>query len=291
VRFGFIRTEKANYPVPVLCRVLEVSRSGFYAWLSRPASLRSREDARLRVEIRAEHAASRGTYGSPRIQTELGKTGRRVSRKRVARLMVDERIRGQRKRRFRVTTDSRHSLPIAPNLLEREFTTSKPNEVWVADITYIRTWEGWLYLAVVLDLFSRRVIGWSLDSHIDTDLALGALHAALRTRTPEPGAIFHSDRGIQYAAKPFRDTLTAQSLQASMSRKADCWDNAVAESFFSTLKAECVPVSGYRSRAEARASVSEYIDVFYNCLRIHTTIGGMSPVTFEACAGLELATA
>jgi len=279
VRFGFIRTEKANYPVPVLCRVLEVSRSGFYAWLSRPASLRSREDARLRVEIRAEHAASRGTYGSPRIQTELGKSGRRVSRKRVARLMVDERIHGQRKRRFRVTTDSRHSLPIAPNLLKREFTTSKPNEVWVADITYIWTWEGWLYL------------GWSLDSHIDTDLALGALHAALRTRTPEPGAIFHSDRGIQYAAKPFRDTLTAHGLQASMSRKGDCWDNAVAESFFSTLKAECVPVGGYRSRAEARASAPEYIEVFYNCLRVHTTIGGMSPVTFEACAGLELATA
>lgn len=289
MRFEFVRKEKANYPVPVLCRVLEVSRSGYYAWLRRPPSQRSREDAALRVEIRAEHAASRRTYGSPRIQTVLDKKGRRVGRKRVARLMAAEGIYGQRKRRFRVTTDSRHSLPIAPNRLERDFTTSQPNEVWVADITYIWTWEGWMYFAVVLDLYSRRVIGWALDTHIDTDLVLAALHAALRTRRPKPGAIFHSDRGIQYAAKLFRDTLAACGLRASMSRKGDCWDNAVAESFFSTFKAECVPVGGYRCRAEARRSVPEYIDVFYNCDRAHTTNGGMSPVDFEACGSVATA--
>ena len=284
MRFGFIRTEKANYPVPVLCRVLEVSRSGFYAWSRREPSERARQDERLRVEVRAAHAASRETYGSPRIQIELTDNGLRVSRKRVARLMAEESLHGQRKRRFRVTTDSRHSLPVAPNLLKRDFTALGPNQVWVSDITYIRTWEGWLYLAVILDLFSRRVVGWALDSRIDTTLALDALRAALRTRKAEPGAIHHSDRGIQYAAEDYRMELAANGMVCSMSRRGDCWDNAVAESFFSTFKAESVPPGGFVSRQQARETTTEYIEVFYNCLRSHTTIGSVSPVDFEIIA-------
>jgi transposase InsO family protein len=291
VRFGFIRTEKANYPVPVLCRVLEVSRSGFYAWCRREPSERARQDEKLRVEIRATHAVSRRTYGSPRIQSALAENGLRVSRKRVARLMAEEGLQGQQKRRFRVTTNSKHSFPVAPNLLQRDFTAFEPNQVWVSDITYIWTWEGWLYLAVILDLFSRRVVGWALDSRIDTTLALEALQVALRTRSPEAGTIHHSDRGVQYAAEDYQAKLAAHGLVCSMSRKGDCWDNAVAESFFSTFKTESVPRGGFVSRAQARATTFEYIEVFYNCLRSHTTIGSVSPVDFESNASWRSAVA
>jgi putative transposase len=289
VRFGFIRTEKANYPIRLLCRVLKVSRSGFYAWCRRVPSDRARRNDRLRLEVRALHAASRCTYGSPRIQTELTESGQRISRKRVARLMVEAGIHGQRKRRFRVTTDSRHPHPIAPNLLARDFTTSEPNRAWASDITYVWTWQGWLYLAVVLDLYSRRIVGWALDSRIDTALALDALRMALRTRRPGPGSIHHSDRGVQYAAADYQAELATHGLLCSMSRKGDCWDNAVAESFFSTFKAESTPPGGFVSRAQARATISEYIDVFYNCRRRHTTIGSVSPVAFEARSGMAAA--
>ena len=284
MKFGFIQTEKALYPVRVLCRTLLVSAAGFYAWCRRGQSLRAQHDAALKVEIRAAHAASGNRYGSPRIHAELQADGHRVGRKRVARLMREDGIEGQRKRRFRVTTDSRHSHPIAANQLQRNFTTSAPNKVWVTDITYIWTREGWLYLAAILDLYSRRVVGWSMDSCIDRGLALDALGMALKTRCPEPGLLHHSDRGVQYASAEYQSQLRTHGMICSMSRKGDCWDNAVAESFFSTLKAELVHRTDYVSRSQAQASVFEYIEAFYNRRRRHSALGFTSPVEHEAAA-------
>jgi len=284
VKFGFIQTEKATYPVRLLCRTLVVSASGFYAWCRRGLSRRAQEDAALKVEIRAAHAASGKRYGSPRIHADLKADDQHVGRKRVARLMREEGIEGQRKRRFRVTTDSRHSHPVAGNQLNRNFTASAPNRIWVTDITYIWTREGWIYLAAILDLFSRRVVGWSMDSSIDRTLALDALGMALRTRRPEPGLLHHSDRGVQYASADYQSQLRERGIICSMSRKGDCWDNAVAESFFSTLKAELVQRTDYVSRSQARASVFEYIEAFYNGRRRHSALGYVSPVEHEHVA-------
>ena len=284
MKFGFIHTEKATYPVRMLCRTLVVSASGFYAWCRRGLSQRAREDAALKVEIRAAHAASNKTYGSPRVHEELKAEGQHVGRKRVARLMREEGLEGQRKRRFRVTTDSRHSYPIAPNALHRDFAASAPNKVWVTDITYIWTREGWIYLAAILDLFSRRVVGWSADSYIDRTLAIDALGMALRTRCPEAGLIHHSDRGIQYASGDYQQLLREHGITCSMSRKGDCWDNAVAESFFSTLKAELVYRTDFVSRSQAYALLFEYIEAFYNGRRRHSANGYVSPVEHEAAA-------
>ena len=281
MRFGFIQMEKATYPVRVLCRTLKVSPSGFYAWCRRGLSRRAQEDAALKVEIRASHAASTKTYGSPRILEDLKANGRRVGRKRVARLMREEGIEGQRKRRFRTTTDSRHSHPVAPNHLARSFTTSAPNKIWVSDITYIWTRQGWTYLAAILDLFSRRVVGWSVDSRVDQGLALDALDMALKNRRPESGLLHHSDRGVQYAGGDYQSLLRDNGIDCSMSRKGDCWDNAVAESFFSTLKAELVHRTDFVSRSHARASVFEYIETFYNPRRRHSALGYLSPVDYE----------
>ena len=284
MRFGFIQTEKAMYPVRMLCRTFAVSSAGFYAWCRRGLSLRAQEDAALKVEIRAAHAASGKRYGSPRIHADLKAGDQHVGRKRVARLMREEGIEGQRKRRFRVTTDSKHSHPVAPNELQRNFTAPAPNKVWVTDITYIWTREGWMYLAAILDLYSRRVVGWSMDSCIDRTLALDALGMALRTRCPEAGLLHHSDRGVQYTSTDYQDQLRKHGIICSMSRKGDCWDNAVAESFFSTLKAELVHRTDYVSRSQARASIFEYIEAFYNGRRRHSALGYVSPVEHEAAA-------
>ena len=284
MRFGFIQTEQAMYPVRLLCRTFAVSSAGFYAWCRRGLSLRAREDASLKVEIRAAHAASGKTYGSPRIYVDLKADDHRVGRKRVARLMREDGIEGQRKRRFRVTTNSKHSHPVAPNELNRNFTAPAPNKVWVTDITYIWTREGWMYLAAILDLYSRRVVGWSMDSYMDRSLALDALGMALRTRCPEAGLLHHSDRGVQYASTDYQAELRKHGMICSMSRKGDCWDNAVAESFFSTLKAELVHRTDYVSRSQARASVFEYIEAFYNGRRRHSALGYVSPVEHEAAA-------
>ena len=288
MRFGFIQTERATYPVRLLCRTLVVSAAGFYAWCRRGLSLRAREDAALKVEIRAAHAASRKTYGSPRIFIDLKADDHRIGRKRVARLMREEGIEGQRKRRFRVTTNSQHSHPVATNELNRNFTASAPNKVWVTDITYIWTREGWLYLAAILDLYSRRVVGWSMDSCMDRSLALDALSMALMTRRPEPGLLHHSDRGVQYASSEYQAQLRTHGMICSMSRKGDCWDNAVAESFFSTIKAELVHRTDYVSRSQARASIFEYIEAFYNVRRRHSALGYVSPVEHEAAAVRKL---
>jgi transposase InsO family protein len=282
VRFAFVDAEKAHYPVRMLCRLLRVSRAGFYAWRRQAPSSREREDVRLGVEVAAIHAESKRRYGSPRVHDELRDRGHRVGRKRVARLMRERglRARGGRRRRPR-TTNSRHGLPVAANLLGRHFRVDEPNVAWVGDITYLPTAEGWLYLAVLLDLFSRRVVGYALSEHIDTALVQEALQRALALRQPREALLHHTDRGSQYASHGYRETLDAHGLVPSMSRRGDCYDNAVAESFFSTLEMELVVESEWATRAEAATAVRAYIDGFYNPVRRHTTLGSQSPIEFE----------
>lgn len=275
-----IEAEKADYSVSLLCRALNVTRSGYYAWLRRGQSSWERTNEELSGQIVAIHKESRGTYGCPRIRAELKHQGHQVSRKRVARLMKERGIRARKRRRWVPrTTDSRHGLPVAPNLLDREFIRSAPDQAWVGDITYIRTDEGWLYLATLLDLYSRKVVGWSMSANIDRHLALGALEMATLARSPGPGLIHHTDRGTQYASSDYRQALERHGMVASMSRKGNCWDNAVAESFFSTLKTDLAGT--YKSHADARRAIFEYIEVFYNRKRRHSTIDYHTPVEFE----------
>lgn len=281
MKFAFVLAERANHHVVILCRVLEVSRSGFYSWRGRPASATVRANARMTAEIAAVIRGSRSTYGSPRVHAELRAQGHKVSRNRVARLMQQEGLQARRKRRYRTTTDSRHNLPIAANELARNFEVSAPNVAWVTDITYVYTREGWLYLAAILDLFSRRVVGWATSDNLSKRLALDALAMALRVRSTSEGLIHHSDRGSQYASDDYRGALAAASLCPSMSRKGDCWDNAVAESFFSTIKAELIHDADFPDRASAAAAIDDYIRVFYNRQRRHSHNGYLSPVEFE----------
>ena len=281
MRFALIDAEKAKYPLAVLCAALEVSRSGYYAWKERPAPARAKADEQLGVEIVAIHRRSRCTYGSPRVHADLRAKGRRVGEKRVARLMREKGLAAQRKRRFRRTTDSNHDRPIAPNVLDRNFVQEAPNQVWVTDVTYIFTAEGWLYLAAMLDLFSRRVVGWATSDTNDRFLALDALYRALRARRPRAGLVHHSDRGSPYASEDYRDALRDRGITASMSRIGDCWDNAVAESFFATLKGELVDHERYATRAAAVASIGDYIERFYNTERRHSHLGYVSPIEFE----------
>jgi len=232
VKFAFISAEKAKQPTSKLCRALGVSRSGYYAWSRRPPSARAVSDAKLVPLIRISHAQSRGTYGSPRVLRDLHALAHRVSCKRVARLMRQEGLAARRRRRYKATTNSRHSLPIAPNVVARTFYATAPNELWVTDLTYIWTWEGWLFVAAILDVFSRRVVGWSVADHLRTELPMEALGMALGIRQPEAGLVHHSDQGCQYASELYRSELDSQRIVCSMSRVGDCWDNAVAESFF-----------------------------------------------------------
>jgi transposase InsO family protein len=281
VKFAFIAAEKARAPVAVLCRILEVSRSGFYAWEERGPSSRSADDRRLAVLIAAIHKASGGTYGSPRVHDELTDNGVFVSRKRVARLMSELGLESVRKRRFKATTDSKHNLPVAENLLERKFEVDAPDIAWVTDITYVWTVEGWLYLAAILDLFSRRVVGFAMSERIDRALVLEALRAAVGRRVPNPGLLHHSDRGSQYASGDYQDALDNLGVVCSMSRKGNCWDNAVAESFFATLKTECVYPRRFATKREAREAIFDFIEGFYNPRRRHSTLGYLSPMEFE----------
>ena len=264
-----------------MCRLLEVSPSGYYAWSARPESRRSREERQLVVAIRAFHQASRRTYGSPRIHKDLREHGLRCGENRVARLMRKHGVRAKQARKFKATTDSKHDQPVAENLLGQDFRVSKPNTRWVADITYIATRAGWLYLAVVLDLFSRRVVGWSTSDRIDRELVIQALKAGVWQRQPRAGLMHHSDRGSQYASSDFRKILRSRGIESSMSRKGNCYDNAVAESFFHTLKVECVKEEDYQTREQARASLFDYIEGFYNTRRRHSTLGYVSPVEYE----------
>jgi putative transposase len=267
-----------------LCRVLGVSRSGYYAWEERPPSRRRRRNEALVERIREVHRGRRAAYGSPRVHQELQARGETASLNRVARVMRENGIQARRRRRFRKTTDSKHDLPVAPNLLERNFRTEKPDQAWVADISYVWTEEGWLYLAVVLDLFSRRVIGWSMADHLRTELPLAALTMALGQRKPEPGMIHHSDRGCQYASHAYRGALATAEITCSMSRKGDCWDNAVAESFFATFRAELSDHCLWLTRAQARTAIHDFIERFYNRQRRHSYLGYVSPVEFETLA-------
>ena len=282
--FQFIRDHREHFPVRLMCRVLEASPSGFYDWLRRPESQRAAEDRALIEKIQAVHNESRRTYGSPRVHASLKAAGYRIGRKRVARLMRENDIRPRTKRKFKVTTDSRHDHPIAPNLLDRQFTVEAPNTVWLADLSYIWTREGWLYLAVVLDLFSRQVVGWAMDEEMSQELTLAALDMALKRRRPLPGLMHHSDRGSQYAAGAYRKRLAEHGIVCSMSRKGNCWDNAPMESFFHTLKTELVHHRDYLTRDDARRDIFEYIEVFYNRQRRHSTLGYLSPAQFEVTA-------
>ena len=281
MRFAFIAAEKAQYPVRVLCSVLAVSRSGFYAWQRRAEPKRRAADRQLGVEVVAIHKQSRKTYGSPRIHQDLQKRGVRVGRKRIERVLREQGLEGRRPRRYRRTTDSGHSLPVVPNRLERKFEVACPNRVWVGDITYLQTAEGSLYLAVLLDLFSRRVVGWALSPSLERGLALEALARALSSRRPPAGLIHHSDRGSQYASLDYREQLAAHRIEASMSRKGNCWDNAVAESFFATLKVELVTSSTFTTFTQAERAIADYIDNFYNRQRRHSTLDYLCPVEFE----------
>jgi len=273
----FMRDHVADFPVNVMCETLGVSRSGYYAWASRAESARAAADRALAAEIRTAHAASRGRYGSPRVHAELRARGRRVGRKRVARLMRGMGLAARRRRRFRRTTDSTHAFPIAPNLLARNFTAEAPDRVWLADLTYIWTAEGWLYLAAVLDLYTRRVVGWAMADHLGHELAMAALDMAIARQRPLPGLIHHADRGVQFAAHRYRARLLAHGMLCSMSRKGDCWDNAPMESFFATLKRELVEGAEYRTRDQARADVFHYIEGFYNKRRLHSALGYITP--------------
>ena len=257
------------------------TRRGFYAWQKRPRPARAKSDAQLAATVAAVHLRSRRTYGSPRVHRELLARGVRVGKKRVERLMRENGIQGRRKRRFKHTTDSNHGGPIARNLLAREFSVAEPNRAWVTDVTAITTGEGWLYLAPMLDLHSRRVVGWAASESNDTKLALDVLRKALRARKPPPGLLHHSDRGSPYASDDYRAELRAQGVRRSMSRKGDCWDNAVAESFFATLRAELVDHERYPTREAATKSIGDYIDNFYNVERRHSYLGYLNPIEFE----------
>jgi putative transposase len=278
MRFRLIEDQRDVWPVRVMCDALSVSPSGYYAWRSRPESARKIANRELLVDIRRVHADHRGRYGAPRVHAELRAEGQSVSRKRIERIMHRHGIRAHAPRRYRVcTTDSKHSLPVAANLLDRNFVAEKPDQVWLADITYIPTGEGWLYLAVILDLFTRKIVGWAMRDHMPAELTMAALTMAVQRRHPGSGLIHHSDRGSQYAAGDYRKILQAAAITQSMSRKANCWDNAPMESFFGTLKTELVHQCEYPDRHAARRDLFAYIEGYYNRRRIHSAIGYITP--------------
>jgi transposase InsO family protein len=285
MKYQFIADHRQEFLITVMCRVLGVSRSGYYAWRKRPTCARKMADQTLTEQIETIHQDSRRTYGSPRIHDELVETGVKCGHNRVARLMGAMGLAAKQSRKFKLTTtDSQHDYPIKPNVLDRDFTAERPNQKWLADITYLPTEEGWLYLAVVLDLYSRRIVGWAMADNLERQLVLAALHMALDTRKPAPGLLHHSDRGSQYASHDYQAVLTQSQIQASMSRSGNCYDNAPMESFFATLKTELVYHRRYATRAEAKLDIFEYIEVFYNRYRRHSALGYCNPVAFEKLA-------
>ena len=277
-----MRDHEKRFPVRVMCRAVDVSPAGYYAWAARPESGRTAANRRLVTLIRVIHAESRRTYGSPRVHAALQGQGQRVGAHRVARLMRTAAIRARSVKKWRTTTNSSHPHPVAPNTLNRQFAVAAPNRVWAGDITYVWTAEGWLYLAVVLDLYSRMAIAWAMGSRLTETLATEALTMALGRRQPSAGLLHHSDRGSQYAALLYREVLARHGITVSMSRRANCWDNAVVESFFHTLKTELVSHRRYATRAEAKQEIFEWLEVFYNRTRRHSTLGYRSPAEFEA---------
>ncbi len=281
MKYACIDRRRNRYPVRMMCGLLNVSRSGYYAWRVRPESPRAKRDRELMPKIRWAHARSKGVYGSPRVHAELAADGVRVGRHKVARLMRLARLRGCPRRRFRVTTQRDPSHPVAKNLLRRNFSANAPNQRWASDITYISTHQGWLYLAVVMDLYSRRIVGWSMSRWMSRRIVLAALRMAIDARQPEGALIHHSDRGGQYTSDDFRDALASHGIECSMSSSGNCYDNAAVESFFGLLKRERVNRVRYRTRDEARADLFDYIEVFYNRKRRHGYLGNISPADFE----------
>jgi putative transposase len=280
--FRFIDEHKDRWPVRLLCETLEVSSAGYYSWRQRPRSAQEQRQDTLLVQIRAIHAEVKARYGSPRMHAELVGRGYPCCVNTVARLMRDHEIVAKSARKFRVaTTDSNHDLPVADNLLGRQFNPSQANEVWLGDITYIPTREGWLYLAAVEDLYARRIVGWSMAEHLESRLVVDALEMAVQRRLPGEGLLGHSDRGSQYASTHYQLLLAKHGIVCSMSRRADCWDNAPMESFFASLKKELVHDADFATRSEARAAIFEYIEVFYNGQRRHSSLGYVSPAEYE----------
>jgi putative transposase len=287
--YELVDSEKAAFPVARLCEAVGVSRSAYYAWRRSVPSERQKANERVLAEIRAIHVENEARYGSPRMLDELRERGHEVGKHRVARLMRENGLWARIRRRFRHTTDSRHKLPIAPNLLGQRFTATAPNQAWVGDITYIWTAEGWAYLAVLLDLYSRRVVGWALRRSLNRELAVAALQHALTRRKPPPGLTHHTDRGSQYASHEYRRLLDEHGLRCSMSAAGNCYDNAVAESFFATLKKELVHGCAFETRSEAYDAISDYIENYYNAKRRHSAAGNQSPINFELAYSAQLA--
>jgi putative transposase len=282
MKYEFIHRYRSAFRVEKMCRVLQVSRSGYYSWIDRPESKRSEENRRLLTAIKYIHKESKSIYGSPRITQALPARAMKASQNRVARMMAKNGIKSKVKRKFRVTTQSDHTLPISPNLLHQDFSASAPNLKLVSDITYIHTREGWLYLTTVIDLFHRKIVGWSMSNRMTAEqTTIAALKQYVKHCSPAVGVIFHSDRGVQYACCDFRELLEKNGFIQSMSGKGNCYDNAVAESFFKTLKTELIYHERYRTRAEARASIFEYIETFYNRVRKHSYLEYLSPEQFE----------
>jgi transposase InsO family protein len=287
-RYRFIRAEKAGSPITLLCRVLQVTRSGYYAWARRGVSARAQANEELTVRIAQIHEESRRTYGAPRVHAALRAGGIRCGSRRVARLMRDAGLVGRhRRRRARTTVTDPRQAP-APNLVARDFAAPAPDRLWIGDITYVATWEGWLYLAVLLDAHSRRVVGWAMADHLRAGLALDALAMALATRRPTAGLIHHTDRGCQYTAEAYQGALAARDITISMSRAGDCYDNAMAESFFATLKGELIDTRPWPTRRAARQAIFEWLEIFYNRQRLHSALGFLSPVAFELALALEV---
>ena len=295
MKYAFVKDSLSEYSISVACSALDVSRSGYYAWLDRPASARAVRRQELAVKIHAAHAAGRCVYGSPRVHAALLAENAAASDQEssaqsatccvntVASVMREQGLRAKTRRAFVPrTTDSAHQKRIAGNLLDRQFATRLPDQKWAVDITYISTKEGWLYVAGVLDLCSRKIVGWSMAEHMETELIADALKMAIVRRSPGAGLLHHSDRGVQYASDAYQHLLSMHDMEASMSGKGDCWDNACMESFWSTLKTELVHHEQYATRDAARASIFEYIEVFYNRVRLHSSLGYVSPDTFEA---------
>ena len=285
-RYRFIRAEKATYPVALLCRLLGVARSGYYAWARRGGSARARADEELTAQIAQIHQGSRRTYGAPRVHAALQGCGVRCGSRRVARLMRAAGLVGCRRRRARTTVADPAQAP-APNLVAREFSAPTPDRLWIGDITYVATWEGWLYLAVLLDAHSRRVVGWAMADHLRAELALEALQMALAARQPAADLVHHTDRGCQHTAGAHQDALAARGIAVSMSRTGDCYDNAMAESFCATLKTELIDTRSWPTRRAARQAIFEWLEVWYNRQRLHSALAYRSPAAFEQALARE----
>lgn len=280
--FALIDAKKAEIPVETACAVLGVSVSGFYAWKSRPASTRQTNDMMMLAHIRAQFSTSNETYGSPRMHIELKESGLSIGRHRVARLMSENGLEARKKARFKKTTDSDHGGPVAPNVLDQDFTATAPDQKWAVDISYVWTAEGWLYLAIVLDLFSRRIVGWQLSNRMKRGLAMEALQRAITLRQPSPGLIHHSDRGSQYCSADYRRLVRSHGFVASMSGRGNCYDNAMVETVFKTIKSELIWRTAFATRDQASKAIGRYIEGFYNPRRRHSSLGYVSPATFEA---------